>query len=868
MWCCVEGVIGGEPEGVGLYEEEIKPVLKERCYACHGALKQKGGLRLDTVEFIRAGSKNGSVIEDGGEGIEILRRVRSQDLDERMPPEGEALSSDWISRMAMWLEGGATGPVGELPEADPNEHWAFRPVGDGVDLDLDGALSGGRNPIDIILSGRHEKAGLVPYGEEDERRLVRRAFLDLIGLPPRIEDYRDYFRGEREVRWERLIERLLSMPQHGERWARHWMDVWRYSDWYGLGDQLRYSQKHIWHWRDWIIESLNEDVGYDEMLIQMLAADEVYPEELSRLRATGFLARNYYLFNRTTWLDSTIEHVSKGILGLTYNCAKCHDHKYDPISQENYYQMRAIFEPHQVRLDPVPGERNLEINGVPRVFDAHPGAVTNLHIRGDEKNPNETMKIVPGMLSVVKPGGALEVNEIALSRWAYQPSVRDYVISDLKSSIEQQLVSANAQKNALGESEDEVHLAEALEARIDFLESDMEFVKLRHEFESGNKISDEDKDEDEALEIKVRRAYYHRSIRELEYEILDIRNRVAGTEEGKQDEKKRLQKLMSDKESALEELQSGGGGNGMDFPGLRVSRKALESPAETEDSRYAPYPEVSTGRRAAFAAWVVDPANPLTARVVVNHVWMRHFGEPLVENVADFGRRQPEPVLRELLDYLAKDFVEHGWHFKRLHRIIVDSDAWKRRVIQGGEFHAEANRSADPENRLYWKRSAVRMESQAIRDAILYLAGELDMTIGGPSVGANPKKGPFRRSLYFLHSRDSQNQFLGQFDDADIMACYRRETSILPQQALALTHSRLALEMVPLIANRVRNECLHGGADLSEFARVSFQILLGRDPDEEEVSACLEVMNQLAGERKYPLLIHSLINHNEFISIQ
>ena len=167
------------------------------------------------------------------------------------------------------------------------------------------------------------------------------------------------------------MDRLLASPQYGERWARHFMDIWRYCDWYGLGAQLRNSQKHIWHWRDWIIESLNADKGYDRMIIEMLAADEAAPEDRDNLRATGFLARSYYLFNRTTWLDDTIEHTSRAFLGVTMQCVKCHDHKYDPIEQADYYRMRAIFEPMHVRLDPWPGETDFEKNGLPRVFDLH-----------------------------------------------------------------------------------------------------------------------------------------------------------------------------------------------------------------------------------------------------------------------------------------------------------------------------------------------------------------------------------------------------------------------------------------------------------------------------------------------------------------
>jgi hypothetical protein len=204
-----------------------------------------------------------------------------------------------------------------------------------------------------------------------------------------------------------LVEKLLADPRHGQRWARHWMDVWRYSDWWGLGEQLRNSQKHLWHWRDWIIESLNNDAPYDEMVRLMLAADEIAPEDASKLRATGFLARNWFLFNRNTWMEDTVEHVGKGFLGLTFNCSKCHDHKYDPISQTDFYRLRAVFEPYHVRLDVTAGGADLEKDGIPRAFDADAGAVTYRFVRGEESQPDKSAVISPGVPALFDFAAAL-----------------------------------------------------------------------------------------------------------------------------------------------------------------------------------------------------------------------------------------------------------------------------------------------------------------------------------------------------------------------------------------------------------------------------------------------------------------------------
>ena len=383
------------------YLRDIKPLLRARCYACHGTLKRKARLRLDTALAIRAGGRGGAAVEPGEPQASLLiERVTATDPDERMPPEGQPLSPEQIDSLRRWIVAGAPAPPDEKAEASVEEHWAFRPprrtptdsTAARVAKKPDGEAA---HPIDALLDVERRRHGIEPLPLEDRRLLLRRVHLDLVGLPPTPREQREFLDDASPDAWERVVDRLLASPRHGERWGRHWMDVWRYTDWYGLGAQLRNSQKHIWRWRDWIVESLNDDKGYDRMVLEMLAADELYPSDPDAVRGTGFLARNYYLFNRTTWLDTTIEHTSKALLGLTMNCAKCHDHKYDPITQVDYYRMRAFFEPHQVRLDSVPGETDLEKDGMPRVFDAHLDAPTYLHVRGDAKSPDRARPLTP-----------------------------------------------------------------------------------------------------------------------------------------------------------------------------------------------------------------------------------------------------------------------------------------------------------------------------------------------------------------------------------------------------------------------------------------------------------------------------------------
>ena len=316
------------------YSRQIKPVLQARCYACHGALKQEAGLRLDTAALAIKGGDTGAAIKAGdADGSLLLKRVTADDESMRMPPEGEPLKPGEIAVMKAWIADGAKSPADEKPERDPRDHWAFRvPVRPAVPEVANKAWV--KNPIDAFIAAEYQKRGIVPQKPADKRVWLRRVSLDLIGLPPSREEQDAFLADESADAYDRVVTRLLDSPQYGERWGRHWMDIWRYSDWWGLGAEVRNSQKHIWHWRDWIIESLNADQPYDQMLREMLAADELYPHDLDKLRASGFLARQYFKFNRTSWLDETIEHTSKAMLGLTFNCAKCHDHKYDPFSQQ------------------------------------------------------------------------------------------------------------------------------------------------------------------------------------------------------------------------------------------------------------------------------------------------------------------------------------------------------------------------------------------------------------------------------------------------------------------------------------------------------------------------------------------------------
>ncbi|MCH2401879.1 MAG: DUF1549 domain-containing protein, partial [Pirellulales bacterium] len=355
LFCCQQVVAGA---GDVDYLKDIKPLLKSRCYACHGGLKQESSLRLDTASLALQGGDSGAVIAPGDpEASLLLQKVAETDESSRMPPEGDPLTPGEVELIRAWILRGATGPADESPEADPLQHWAFQvPVRPEVPAVQNPQWT--RNPIDAFLLARVEEQQLAITPAASDAELIRRLYLNLLGLPPTPAQLDAYLTNPTQDNWTRIVNELLDKPQHGERWGRHWMDVWRYSDWYGrrsVPDALN-SYGQIWRWRDWIVRSVNEDKGYDQMVLEMLAGDEIAPADQANSVATGFIVRNYYRWNYNTWMKDLVEHTGKAFLGLTLNCCHCHDHKYDPLTNREYFQFRAFFEPIDIRQERVSGE--------------------------------------------------------------------------------------------------------------------------------------------------------------------------------------------------------------------------------------------------------------------------------------------------------------------------------------------------------------------------------------------------------------------------------------------------------------------------------------------------------------------------------
>jgi hypothetical protein len=904
------------------YLRQVKPILTQRCFSCHGALKQKAGLRLDTGEAVRRGGKNGPIVHlDDVPKSELLVRITSTDKEERMPAEGEPLKPEQVQLIEAWLRQGAHSPPDEQPEPDPRAHWAFKaPVKAAVPTST-AAWAQSTNPIDAFVAAALARKGLTPQPPAGKPTLLRRVYLDLIGLPPTRAELQAFLADDAPEAYERVVDRLLEDPRHGERWARHWMDVWRYADWYGrrpLPDVWN-SAPQIWRWRDWIIKSLNTDKGYDQMVREMLAGDELAPEDDETAVATGYLVRNWYALNPNQWMRDNVEHTGKAFLGLTFNCTHCHDHKYDPITQREYFQFRAFFEPLDMRQDRWPGgkdpgpfqqyeyvkARPIVQEGSIRVFDGKPDAKTVIYLGGDERNIAEgkppAVPAPPAILNVGFP----QITPVTLSAKAYYPGLKPFVqeaqIADRQTALtaarsrlaaaQQALGAAAGKLDAMSDTPAEalaelVAVEAALQAavlKIPAAEADLEQAKARIAAENARfELGDGDPDQLAAVASKAERLF---KLREAEQAPLEAQAALAllKAEQARKDNttlERLAEDLLTFRAALLtDEKEQASLKAKLD---LVTKAKNAIAPARTallaESVAYTPlspiYPKQSSGRRRALAEWITDRRNPLAARVAVNHIWLRHFQAPLVQTVFNFGRSGAAPTNPELLDWLAVELMDSGWSMKKLHRLIVTSSAYRMDSKSNPQ-----NVAIDPENRALWRMNAGQMETEVVRDSILQLAGELDPTIGGQTLENEEQPKSHRRSLYFacFPEGGGVSQFNALFDPPNPAECYRRTRTVIPQQALALTNSQLAVDESRVVAGKLWAPCASSADCVQQFITSAFEQILSRRPSAGETTTCeaflakqeaLHAGQPIAAAAARESLVRSLFNHNDFVTIR
>ena len=852
------------------FDREALPILKARCVGCHGAGELMGRLDLRSLASLLKGSQNGPVIVEGSADASILIRKVAAGA---MPPPGMGprVDKDELERLRRWVDtstfavradkAGAERQTFTENEAPPiteedRRYWAFRkpedhplpPVRDKHRV---------RTPIDAFVLARLESEGLGFSSEAPKEVLLRRAYFDLIGLPPSPEEMHAFLSDIEHGAYERLINRLLDSPHYGERWGRHWLDAAGYTDTSGSDNDIPTIAvlEGMWRYRDYVVKALNDDKPYDRFVTEQLAGDELvdwrnaatYSDEtIESLVATGYLRTAFdrtgpditNLFKeRHDVLFGLMEKVSTSLLGLTVGCARCHSHRYDPIPQRDYYRFFALFTAGYNPMDwKQPQHRYLP----------------------DVAKP-EREEIDRHNAEIQKPLDKLE-EDLAGLRQPYQDMLLDKKLGSLPEEIRDDT------KSALRAEEEKL--------------TDVQRYLLE---KFGKKVEVKPEEVDAALEKNEQ----HKAEKER------IERRIA-TLEGYKRSYGKLQALWDvGPPPATRLLQRGA----VESPGPKVQPgfpEVLSEPGATDAIRPVEAKGETSGYRLALAQWLTNPHHPLTARVAVNRIWQHHFGAGIVATPENFGKLGAGPTHPKLLDWLAAGFMKNGWKMKRLHRMIVTSTVYRQSSRQTeSPAHAAAGKR-DPLNKLLWRMNMRRLEAEAVRDAVIAASGKLDRTVGGPAIliehdssglqsidrdDATPNARG-RRSLYVLARRNYPLNFLEVFDYPLMQTnCNRRINSATPLQSLTLMNDRFVVEHAGHLKDRVN--AVSENASIEERIEAAYHFALSRKPTSKEMAISqghLERQRELhrkanfslekASAKAFTSLCQMLFASNEFLYVE
>ena len=752
--------------------EQAHAILQEHCFKCHShsADKIKGGLVLDSLEGMLAGGDSGPAIAPGDVAKSLLiQAIRYGNEDLQMPPpkgEGKKLAPNQIAILEEWVKDGAKWPGqsgkpkrarGKITDED-RQWWAFQPLAKPA-VPSAADRGGAKNEIDRFIFKKLQQSGLQPSSEAPRIALVRRLYFDLWGLPPTPEEVDAFIADSSPDAWEKLVDKLLASPRYGERWARHWLDLVRYADSDGYRiDDLRPT---AWRYRDYVINAFNNDKPYDEFVREQIAGDEMTPRTPERMIATGYLRHWIYEYNNrdvvgqwNTILNDITDTTGDVFLGLGVQCARCHDHKFDPILQKDYYRLQAFFAPILPRED------------IDVATESERAEFYAKNAAWEEKT-----KEIRQQIAELEAPWRKKADELILPKF-----------------IEETLALIN--KPVPERTPWEHQIAELAYRQVTYEEYRM-------------KISGADKEKHVAL-LKELAKYDELKPKPLPHAL-----------------------LVTDV--------------GATAPPLFIPKKSKE-PVEPgllsviDEKPLAVFPPFgmtnTTGRRTALAKWLTQPENPLAARVFVNRVWQYHFGRGLVGTSSDFGRLGEKPSHPELLDWLARRFVEEGWSMKKLHRLLVTSATYRQ---SSAGSSAEA-RKLDPENRLLWRGPIHRLDAEQIRDAILASTGELQLEMGGPAVDTFKS----RRSIYTKVMRNSRDPLLDVFDmPQHFSSTSQRDITTTPVQSLLLINSQYMLQRARALAGRLQRIDAESDAAL---VRSAYRLAFGRVPTSEEISAGTEFL--------------------------
>ncbi|MBX9628562.1 MAG: PSD1 and planctomycete cytochrome C domain-containing protein [Gemmataceae bacterium] len=822
------------PEQVEFFENKVRPVLAEKCYSCHGAKKQSAGLRLDTADGLKAGADNGPVVAPGDPAKSRLIASVGRTGDYPMPPK-HPLAAGEVAALTEWVKQGAAFPKAVAAQAKPDatKHWAFQPVRPVTVPDVRSPEYPIRNEIDRFVLAKLGGQGVKPAPPADPRTLIRRAYYDLVGLPPAAAEVEAFAADKSPDAWEKLIDRLLASPQYGERWGRYWLDVARYADTKGYVFNEDRSFPYAYTYRDYVVRSFNEDKPFDRFVLEQLAADKLdLGDDKRPLAAMGYLTLGRRFLNNTPdIIDDRIDVVTRGLMGLTVGCARCHDHKFDPVPIADYYSLYGVFasseEPKELPLiggakksaETEAFERELtgkEAEYAADVANRHAAAVAKLR----------TPEVVADYLVAVveardKPADQVQgllrqrdLNRLAFDRW------RDFL-------------AGSPALAAWGDTPEAIREA-AKEAARRLADPPLVRPDLAAVLGPGGPTDIPPAD---ALKL------FNRLDRD---KLREVRKKIDAFVAASPHAPPRAHVLVDGPTFDPYVFLRGNPGN----RGPAVPRQFVSVAAGGDRKPFA-----GGSGRLELAKAIASKDNPLTARVLVNRVWVGHFGQGLVRTPSDLGVRSDPPTHPELLDWLAGRFVADGWSLKKLHKLVMLSATYRQVSLPA---------TTDPENKLLARQNRRRLDFEALRDSLLVAAGRLDLTPGGKPVDLFKAPYPTRRTVYGLLDRSNLPGTFRVFDVAshDQHSPQRFQTTV-PPQALYLLNSPFVAEQARAAAAR---PAVAGAKSDGEKVVALYRAVLGRSPTAEERALGVEfVAGGGAGDfGPWPQLAQVLMLSNEF----
>ena len=904
---------------IKFFENEIRPILVKRCYECHGDEKQENDLRLDSRAAILQGSASGDVVDpDDVDGSLLIRAIRFQDEDYEMPPEG-MMPDEEIVAIAKWVEMGLPWPKSDEPEEVPlsfdqlvekhqAEHWAYQPITKPAPPEVKQSDKVA-NPIDHFTLKRLEEKQLSFSGPADRRTLIRRATYDLHGVPPTYSETQAFVNDKDSQAYEKLIDRLLASHRYGQHWGRHWLDIARYADTIGYltgGRDTRFPYSYTY--RDYVIQALNDDLPYNQFVKEQLAADYFVKEDDPKLAALGLLSVGRKYLKAQETIDDRIDVVMRGFQAMTIGCARCHNHKYDAISQADYYGLYGVFtsiEEHTPLIgkpEETPGYEEYK-KGLEKL-EADVVAF-NQKIYDEVVIENRTY-FTDYLMRAVSTKPDFDLSKLEFAEMKPQ-NVRRRVVQLWRAYLVRHAKPDNLVfspwKSAIAIPENEFAqkfppLLEKLKIKQDapgFIplnplvrqrmldHNPTSYPEFTHVFGSLFKeITAKWIEQGANEEAKKKLTGPEQQIMTMLL-LPDSPLMVKFDQVGsltRRDESDKRQPLQN-KVNKYKSDAPGAPAHAMavrDFPkprepviflrgnparrGDRVPRQFIQVVSTAEP----PKPFQQGSGRLELAQHIIDEKNPLTARVLVNRAWMHHFDKPLVSTPSDFGVRSDPPTHPQLLDHLATYVQQNNWSQKSLHKYIMLSNTYQQSSVDRPDA-----RAVDPENNLIWKMNRRRLSFEEMRDSVLAANSALDDTVGGKAVLILKKPYSARRTVYGLIDRQDLPNLYRVFDfpNPDATSPQRSRTTV-PQQALYMLNNGFVIEQATALATRVFEQ----GGKRPEIIHKFYQDILQRNPTDTELQLAVKFIDTAVKQREPETkigavhqLAHALMQSNEFMFV-